>query len=638
MKTLRAFLVLFCIVALTTDIPAFPQLTAAAAAPAKKRSAKKKTSAKKAPAESSETPTKAVSSPKKAARTPVVRGGEILQLKAKKDGETKLYGFENVGDKYYWWAEAHALGKGKEQMNLGIKTQWVISPQYDRVAKEFSEGLAAVELNGKVGFIDRQNRYIIPPDFEPVDDLDGFHFGLAAAKKNGKYGFIDKKGRWVIEPCFDGAENFGDDYLAVVKRGSKFGCIDLTGDSVVPCSYIAKEMMKTLPGKNKPYREAKKRAKERWEQGFYKASLVEVSATADDVDKLIYNHNYIEPRGSVVPQGATDVGDGLYVITNSMGLMGATDSYGRRLIDCTNQKVTYDAVQRLFLVEKSITTPEDYRYTGVGIASTAGGWIIPPVFDAVGPFNPAGNATATVGDLTGTVNVHGLVDEHFLQHLLEESVKEKGTNYTRHLLGILPTCAAAHNCLGIYYASECDNLRDAIHHFTVAHNLEPDNEDFKANMKAAKSTRNNRRWNRVLNGMTIAATVLTVGAVTYSAAKGQPIDASSFNTSGYDSGSFSGTATESTVAAVRSSSGVKSSGSAINGKCPRCQGSGRCSIKTYSQRKRACSGSGLCGYCNGTGWIHAGGDRADCPNCVDGKCATCRGTGKCPDCGGSGKK
>ncbi|MDE6277956.1 MAG: WG repeat-containing protein [Muribaculaceae bacterium] len=522
-----ALLALFVIATATPEISAATSETPASQArktTAKKNSAKKNTTEAKTEA-SAEAP---ASQPEKPARTPVVRGSEILQLKARKDSETKLYGYENVGKKYNWWAEAHALGAGKEQLNQGFETQWVITPQYTRVAKEFSEGLAAVELDGKVGFIDRLNRFIIPPTFEPMDHPDGFRYGLAAVKKDGKFGYIDKRGTWVFPPVFDDAENFGDDFLAVVKIGKKFGCIDLLGDTVVPFDYPAKEIMKTVPLKNKPYREAKKHAKEMWDQGAY-ADVLEIIA-APEVDARIKDPNYTEFAGNKTPEGAKSCGDGLFITTGLTGLMGASDTYGRTILPAIYKSVRYDPVQRLFVVDSSANTgeSEDAR---VGIATTAGGWVIPPMFESIGDFDAAGFAPVSVGAYKGTVDVCGLADTQFLQALLQASIDEQGTRYTRRLIGILPTCAPAHNCLGIYYASEHDNLKDAIHHFTVAHNLDPENEDFKANMKAAKGERNSRRWNRVLTGMTIAAAVLTAGAVTYSAIQGAPMQASGFSSS-----------------------------------------------------------------------------------------------------------
>lgn len=533
-------LVNFCVLtlALSLSIPetAFAAPTASETTSAqtqkKRRSTKsKKTAAKEAPAEKTEEAKP--EPPKKKERTPVVRGREVLKLKRKKDGDSKLYGYENDGDKYYWWAEAHFLGAGKEQLNQGYETQWVITPQYERAAKEFSEGLAAVEVGGKVGFIDRSNRFIIPPVFEPMDDLAGFRFGLAAVKKDGKYGFIDKSGTFIFPPEYDEAENFGDDCLAVVRKGKKFGCIDLLGDSVIPCEYIAKEVMKTMPMKNKPYRDAKKRAKERWEQGYYDDFLESINDVSAGVDRLIANPNFTETHGDSIPAGARAAGDGFYLTANSAGKMGATDTYGRLILPCIYDKVRYDSTQRLFIVDNAASFSGDTKAAS-GIASTAGGWIIPPMFESIGDFNAEGYAPVSIGEHQGQVDVFGMVNEEFLRSLLQASVEESGTFYTRRMIGVLPTCAPAHNCLGIYYASECDNLKDAIHHFTVAHNLDPDNEDFKTNMKAAKSERNSRRWNRVLTGMSIAAAVLTVGAVTYSAVKGTPMQTSSFSSGSGD--------------------------------------------------------------------------------------------------------
>lgn len=466
----------------------------------------------------------------------ITRGDEIIQLKSKKDGSSKLYGYENTGDKYNWWAEAHYLGAGKDQLNQGYETQWVIAPQYDKVAKEFSEGLAAVEINGKVGFIDRMNRFIIPPIFEPMDDLAGFKYGLAAVKKNGKYGYIDKEGHFVFPPVFDDAENFGNDYMAAVKIGKNFGCIDLLGDTVVPFEYPAKAIMTTVPVKNKPYREAKKLTKQRWEQCYYSDFLEDVTETANKINRQINDINYMAPTGDFALGGSSSVGDGFYIVANSSGAVGVIDSYGRYVIPCSYKSVRYDTTQRVFVVEATSSPFNDDR-PAVGIANMAGGLIIPPVLESIGDFNSEGVAPASIGEHSGYINVLGLVNEEFLQALLESSVKEKGTYYTKRLIGVLPTCAPAHNCLGIYYASECDNLKDAIHHFTVAHNLAPDNEDFKANMKAAKSERNSRRWNRVLTGMSIAAAVLSVGAVTYSAVKGVPMQSSNFSsgTGGFSS-------------------------------------------------------------------------------------------------------
>lgn len=82
--------------------------------------------------------------------------------------------------------------------------------------------MAGVILNGKVGFIDRKNRFIIPPKFDAVKDLQSFSQGLAVVCVNGKYDFINKRGEFVIEPVYEWADNFRDNLLASVKQGGKY--------------------------------------------------------------------------------------------------------------------------------------------------------------------------------------------------------------------------------------------------------------------------------------------------------------------------------------------------------------------------------------------------------------------------------
>ena len=73
-----------------------------------------------------------------------------------------------------------------------------IQPLYSS-AEDFSEGLAAVKINGKWGYINKQGKIIIEPQFERANE---FCEGMAAVKINGRYGFIDKTGNVVISPKY----------------------------------------------------------------------------------------------------------------------------------------------------------------------------------------------------------------------------------------------------------------------------------------------------------------------------------------------------------------------------------------------------------------------------------------------------
>ncbi|HPO12187.1 MAG TPA: WG repeat-containing protein [Candidatus Hydrogenedentes bacterium] len=121
---------------------------------------------------------------------------------------------------------------------------WVIPPQFD-YARSFSEGLAAVEKDGKTGFIDKQGKFVLPAQYACASS---FSEGLAAAsleggknKEDGKYrreksGYIDHAGQWAIQPKFHMAREFSEGLASVrvnTDEGSKSGYIDKTGNMVI---------------------------------------------------------------------------------------------------------------------------------------------------------------------------------------------------------------------------------------------------------------------------------------------------------------------------------------------------------------------------------------------------------------------
>lgn len=96
-----------------------------------------------------------------------------------------------------------------------------------------SEGLAAVALGGRWGFVDRHGREVIAPQFE---DVWGFREGLAAVKQGGRWGFVDSTGRVVIALQYDNALSFGEGRAAVQKNG-RWGFVDVSGREVITPRY-----------------------------------------------------------------------------------------------------------------------------------------------------------------------------------------------------------------------------------------------------------------------------------------------------------------------------------------------------------------------------------------------------------------
>jgi hypothetical protein len=125
--------------------------------------------------------------------------------------------------------------------------KWVIKPQYE-LADDFSEGLAQVMVDRKLGFINKKGEMIIPPRFgaRPVNyvwlrqfDTSRFSEGLAAVMLGDLYGYINKKGNFVIPPQFSHAQEFSEGLAWVVTGDEttyaekKAGWIDKTGRWVV---------------------------------------------------------------------------------------------------------------------------------------------------------------------------------------------------------------------------------------------------------------------------------------------------------------------------------------------------------------------------------------------------------------------
>ena len=94
----------------------------------------------------------------------------------------------------------------------------ITTSNYEDV-KDFSDGLAGVQLNDKWGFINLKGEQIIPALFNATGN---FSEDICAVQSGEKWGYIDKKGKWIIEARFDYAQNFTGG-LARIQMNSKFG-------------------------------------------------------------------------------------------------------------------------------------------------------------------------------------------------------------------------------------------------------------------------------------------------------------------------------------------------------------------------------------------------------------------------------
>jgi hypothetical protein len=95
------------------------------------------------------------------------------------------------------------------------------------------EGLARIERKGKVGFIDKKGKLVIPAHFEQAGY---FSNGFAPFRKKKKWGYINKTGKVIIDPIYDNAFPFHNG-KARVKKNGKIGMINKEGKLILEAKY-----------------------------------------------------------------------------------------------------------------------------------------------------------------------------------------------------------------------------------------------------------------------------------------------------------------------------------------------------------------------------------------------------------------
>ena len=108
-------------------------------------------------------------------------------------------------------------GKGYQLTNTDGEN---VSEEYYEDARLMIDGTyAAVQKDGKWGFIDADGKEVIEPQYE---DARSFSNGYAAVQKDGKWGFINQDNEMVIEPEFDDARSFNSLMRSFVKKEDKW--------------------------------------------------------------------------------------------------------------------------------------------------------------------------------------------------------------------------------------------------------------------------------------------------------------------------------------------------------------------------------------------------------------------------------
>lgn len=126
----------------------------------------------------------------------------------------------------------------KKRGYYNMYTGEIAVPAQYRRAWVFSEGLAAVQKNGMVGFIDHAGNTVIDFQFpyhgNPLTEFVFSHGHCVVADTLGHCGVIGKRGEWLIQPEYDSVRAF-EEYAIVSKAGVR---LQVNYDGTVENSFV----------------------------------------------------------------------------------------------------------------------------------------------------------------------------------------------------------------------------------------------------------------------------------------------------------------------------------------------------------------------------------------------------------------
>ncbi len=128
-----------------------------------------------------------------------------------------------------------AIRRDRKLGYMDLDGNIAIEPRFDQ-GGEFSEGLAAVQLEGRWIFIDKSGatKAQLPQDVIFAEPLsDGLALATSAAQPDRKFGYVDTNGQWAVKPVWDDANPFHDGLAYVgIWRGGVVAYIDHRGKHV----------------------------------------------------------------------------------------------------------------------------------------------------------------------------------------------------------------------------------------------------------------------------------------------------------------------------------------------------------------------------------------------------------------------
>lgn len=120
--------------------------------------------------------------------------------------------------------EMIAVRQGDAFFFVNKEGERISGKNYEEIKAFESEGMCAVRIKGKWGFIDLNENLNIECVYE---DAKSFTNGYAAVQKNGIWGYIDENNYMTISPVFDDAGLMTENGVAPVCHGNTWTLIQL---------------------------------------------------------------------------------------------------------------------------------------------------------------------------------------------------------------------------------------------------------------------------------------------------------------------------------------------------------------------------------------------------------------------------
>ena len=233
----------------------------------------------------------------------------------------------------------------------------------------FDFELIPVQAGDKWGYIDKEGKYAINPQFDEAMLLSS---ALALVKVDDKYGYISEDGKYVINPMYKEATNFNDGLACVVVENGFPSYINKKGEVLFTLNSVERSRA--------------------FHEGFA-AVLIKGK------------WGFINTEGKIVIQpqfeGVSNFGDGFAVFLTTVKeekLYGYINVKGEIVINAQFSNATSfnESLARIQLNEK------------FGFIDTEGKMVINPQFDAVSGFNE-GLAIIRQGENYGFIDRSGLI-------------------------------------------------------------------------------------------------------------------------------------------------------------------------------------------------------------------------------------